>query len=66
MTHGSKLLALPSRTVPGSVAHLPKGGRASGSPLTVAGSAADLAPDQRSSRDARRSLLTGSRGTIDP
>src|SRR5271165_30266 len=45
LARGSKLLALPSRTLPDSVAHLPKGGRASGLPLTVAGAAADLPPD---------------------
>ncbi len=37
-----------------------------GSPLTVAGAAADLPPDHtQPSQDARRSLFTRSRGTID-
>ena len=41
------------------------GGRTSGSPLTVAGAAVDLPPDRKSSQDARRSLFTRSRGTVD-
>ena len=42
-----------------------RGGRANGSPLTVAGAATDLPPDITSSQSARCSLFTRSRGTFD-
>jgi len=47
------------------VAHPETGGRASGSPLTVAGDSRRLAPGPRPSQGARRSLFTRSRGTGD-
>jgi hypothetical protein len=48
------------------LSELPLGGRrTSVSPLTVAGAATDLPPEQTSSRGARCSLFTRSRGTVD-
>jgi hypothetical protein len=58
-------LALSSRAIRLSDPARVMGGWTSGAPLTVAGAATDLPPDLLSSQDARRSLFTRSRGTID-